>query len=131
MLHRLIASLSLAGYLLAMLLAAGSHDHRCGDGTCCAPAGHHEHHARCHHHGHGHHHGCAVPGHSHSDRKLPAPLHDDDCAACRFLAQKPFSAPVVAAVTVSEPVAAAAAVVVPVVDAPSLLSPCSRAPPCG
>ncbi|HUG92718.1 MAG TPA: hypothetical protein VML55_17890 [Planctomycetaceae bacterium] len=145
-----IACVSLAGYVLALGGAVVFHDHAGHDhahhGTpdsAASTAGNstrsvesHPQHADCPH-GHGH---AALAGEPrdqsppyadgrHGHERPHAPPHDDDCAACHFLALKllPAAAPVV--VSASQAVVEAASLVEPAVPHPLPWRPLSRGPP--
>lgn len=103
-----------ASYLLALLIATGLHDHKWHD-CCrshagslyqCRAAASSRETCRTNHGGNSHRHCPASRDREHPHAPVPpaAPLHDDDCAFCQFVAQKPLSTSLTAVVLVSQPV---------------------------
>jgi hypothetical protein len=122
--HQITACAAVVGYGLAAVGSPFLHDHRhCHDehGCCIHPddggCGHSHHHGHCH--------STAGEPHQHP----PAPLYDDDCAACQFLAQKPLMAAPVRIVESGELIAVPAPEVVVLLAAEPPEVPEARGPP--
>lgn len=146
--HGIVSYLVLVGYLSATVVVSSSHDHH-DHAECCRTAVRTGNDAssesspktQCCHHGHRH--GDAGTDDSHAgrcrtdgrdetgsgERPDHAPLHDDDCSACRFLAVKSLAVAPAAIVAYSDLVAEFRPAVVFAPASEPLGLPNSRAPP--
>lgn len=127
--HRITASIACLAYLLASALSGSLHSHSHDDAHahqhCDVFGGEHANHPAAHDDH------LADLGDTHDDAPSPAPLSDDDCAACRFVAQAAvFSVPTPG--VAPRPIAAEVRVVTPsFFIAPVQSSRLARAPPLG
>lgn len=125
--HRITASIAGLAYLLASALSGSLHSHSHGEmdaqHDCVALVGEHQQHAV----GHDDH--LSDLSGKHEDAPCPQPLSDDDCAACRFVAQPAlFCVPTVD--LTPAPAAAEVRVVAPsIFIEPIYSSGLARAPP--
>jgi hypothetical protein len=150
---RFVAGVAVVSHVLATVGSAWFHNHaHCHDafGNCMAGIpqdcareatgrshagqvhrhGHHHGHSHAHHHGHGG--GANEGGRQDQQAPLPAkaPLHDDGCAACQFIAQKSVGAEAPPAVAKSDLAADVAPIIGSLYVAARVASPEPRGPPC-